>query len=255
MSVLLFCAGLLILAPETPPGPGNDRIAAGFYREGRAAYRRQEYQMALDAFSRAHALKPKPFLLFNIALCHEKLRNYEQAIVYFTRYAQKVPDDAGPTEIRVRTLRQLLVVSKRNNNVEPGPGQSEKPAKSGKEMFRPEPTVVPVVAQPVPLVLPTPQILSDMPEWNLKTGFEKPPHVVRRQIVSRGLGVAGTILVSGGLGFGGYSLMVAKDARELHSWEWEQHDELASRARRAAVLADTLTAVGVVMLAAAWWLY
>jgi hypothetical protein len=69
------------------------------------------------------------------------------------------------------------------------------------------------------------------------------------------LGVAGAILITGGLGLGAFAWWKSGQTDPLPSWEWERREELSRDARRAAWGADAMILSGAALLAAFAWLY
>lgn len=86
---------------------------AGPREEGYRLYRHGEYRAALKQFTSAYRQQRKPALLYNVAKCHEKLAEYEEAIRYFKEYLSKVPDapDRKDAEQIIASLRLRLKVS------------------------------------------------------------------------------------------------------------------------------------------------
>lgn len=72
------------------PEPPSDPIAAEAqtrYEHGRALYQEGRYGEAVGELERALALDPdEPTLLYNLALVHEKLDHFDDAIGYMRRY-------------------------------------------------------------------------------------------------------------------------------------------------------------------------
>jgi tetratricopeptide (TPR) repeat protein len=55
-------------------------------------YELSRFQIALDGYEKAYALYPVPGLLFNIGQCYMGLEDREQALVFFERYLEEMPD-------------------------------------------------------------------------------------------------------------------------------------------------------------------
>lgn len=80
---LLFGAG---------PAAAQDPAAAKrLYQEGVTAYRQARYQEAITAFEAAYTAKPSGVIFFNLAQCHEKLGQLEQALTAYRRYLEEEP--------------------------------------------------------------------------------------------------------------------------------------------------------------------
>ncbi len=67
-------------SPATQPPAAEPTTAAGHYREARRLYLARDYEGALGHFRRAHQLEPRDFLLFNIAVCLERLDRLAEEI-------------------------------------------------------------------------------------------------------------------------------------------------------------------------------
>ncbi len=97
-------AGLLLVS-EALASPS---VAARLFREGREAFRQMRYRDAASAFQKAHDLEPRPFLLYNIALCHEKEGDFRTALEYYERYLQAVPGERQNLAAHLRKLQEQL---------------------------------------------------------------------------------------------------------------------------------------------------
>src|SRR5262245_17847071 len=80
--LLLCCAPAM--AQEVFPDPLAQ--ARGLYEAGTAAYEAGRYRDALAAFDKAYRSVKLPTLLFNIAVCHEKLGEYREAVENLRAY-------------------------------------------------------------------------------------------------------------------------------------------------------------------------
>lgn len=72
--------------PTTPKGR-----AAALARQGRKNYQAGRYAEAIDDLERANKLEARSAFIYNIAKCHEKLGDYDKAIVYYQRYLEMAP--------------------------------------------------------------------------------------------------------------------------------------------------------------------
>jgi tetratricopeptide (TPR) repeat protein len=85
--VLLACVAL------GRPAHADDVAAARLaYEEGRRHYDLADYAEALAAFKRAYMLLEQPDFLYNIAACHRRLGQRTQALEFYQRYLDKVPN-------------------------------------------------------------------------------------------------------------------------------------------------------------------
>jgi tetratricopeptide (TPR) repeat protein len=80
--VLLWCAP--VFAQEVFPDPLAQ--ARDLYEAGTKAYETGRYREALLAFDKAYRSVKLPTLLFNIAVCHEKLGQYREAVEHLRAY-------------------------------------------------------------------------------------------------------------------------------------------------------------------------
>ena len=89
-------------APRTtrlPEPVDPDTRARTLYREGQAAYQEGRYREAMAAFENAYELRPLAPLLFNVAQCHRKLGQCEQAAEYYQRFLAAQPDSGMAEQI------------------------------------------------------------------------------------------------------------------------------------------------------------
>lgn len=98
-----------------PPGEGDAapksdaslERAMTAYDLGKQAYNSARYEDALGHFQTAASLYGSPDFQYNIALCHEKLENYDEAIRAFETYIRAKPgaEDRANVEDRIGRLR------------------------------------------------------------------------------------------------------------------------------------------------------
>lgn len=82
---------------------------------GAQAYGAGDYAKAIELFEKAHALEPVPNLLYNIAKCHEKQEQYEQAVDYYQKFAVAPEVDSKARQAaldRVESLREIAELKK-----------------------------------------------------------------------------------------------------------------------------------------------
>lgn len=94
-----------------PPGdaPGQAEARA-LYLAGEVAYGDGRFASALARFREAYALSKRPQLLYNIALCEDRLGRNAEALDDYSRFLVETSDDAArpQVEARVRVLRARL---------------------------------------------------------------------------------------------------------------------------------------------------
>ena len=66
--------------------------AKALFAEGNGHYSLGEFVQALLSYKRAYRIKPLPAFLFNIAQCHRKLEQHQDAITMYQSYLVGVPD-------------------------------------------------------------------------------------------------------------------------------------------------------------------
>lgn len=118
-----LAAGLALALLAIPAAPATaqeaadarDEEARGLFQAGRAAFDDERYEDALDYFERAHALSPRPTLLYNVGLAAERAGHPERARQAWERLLREEPDSPVRAEVEGR-LRALPS--------EPGPSAS-----------------------------------------------------------------------------------------------------------------------------------
>lgn len=80
--------------PTTPKGR-----AAALARQGRKYYQSGRYADAIDSLERAQSLSPRSAFIYNIAKCHEKIGDYDKAIVYYQRYLDMDPKASDKQDV------------------------------------------------------------------------------------------------------------------------------------------------------------
>src|SRR4051812_33899733 len=65
----------------TPPPPEAKKA----FLDGKAAYERGEYELALQLFQRAALIAPAPSLYYNIGMAYERLQRYEDSAIAFEK--------------------------------------------------------------------------------------------------------------------------------------------------------------------------
>src|SRR5258708_20162824 len=101
MGSLRTCAAVLLLcaAAATARGEGDEDAARLHFQVGQSYYDEANYNDALKEFREAYRLSKRPALLYNVALCHERLDQFDQAIAALDRYLTHHPPPTHPTLI------------------------------------------------------------------------------------------------------------------------------------------------------------
>ncbi len=94
-------------AQDAPAPDLSDEEARNLFEAGRSAFIDGRFEAALGHFQGAYELSERPVLLFNIASCLDRLRRDAEAVDYFERYLEAIPDAENRTEVegRLRILR------------------------------------------------------------------------------------------------------------------------------------------------------
>jgi tetratricopeptide (TPR) repeat protein len=88
----------------------SDQEAHNLFEAGLSAYQDGRFEAALGHFQNAYELSDRPALLFNIGSCLDRLRRDAEAVDYFERFLEAVPDAPNRTEVegRIRILRRAV---------------------------------------------------------------------------------------------------------------------------------------------------
>src|SRR4051812_5477676 len=79
------------------PASGSLEQARAGSRQAQKAYDVGRFAEALEGFSKAYQLDPRPGILFNIAQCHRQLEDYESAAFAYRRYLAQYPKGRAPS--------------------------------------------------------------------------------------------------------------------------------------------------------------
>ncbi len=85
-SFLMLCCLLGIPHSATAK---NETLARTEYKEGYKDLQKKHYKAALIHYETSYRESPRPRTLFNIALCHEGMGNFEEAIAKFQQFIQE----------------------------------------------------------------------------------------------------------------------------------------------------------------------
>jgi tetratricopeptide (TPR) repeat protein len=93
-----------------PPPPRDPRLEQARMRfmEGVRLYEAGSYGDALQQFSAAYELAPRPEILFNIATCQEHLGDIRGAVVTYQHYLADGADQPGDQQQMVRDKIRVL---------------------------------------------------------------------------------------------------------------------------------------------------
>ena len=107
---LLLGAILLMLTPSVRADERDDAAAKAHYQAGVSYYEQARYDDALREFSESYRLSSRSPLLYNIAMCDERLGRLPDAIRTLEDYLRKAPEDPGRVSIetRIKSLKEQL---------------------------------------------------------------------------------------------------------------------------------------------------
>ena len=111
VSFALHCAGAALAEPPgSRPAAGAVDQAKNAYEHGVAAYKVGRYRDAIDLFSSADRLAPRPALAFNIARAYDKLNEPGPALAFYREYLRRGAEagSRASVERRVRELSAQL---------------------------------------------------------------------------------------------------------------------------------------------------
>src|SRR5262245_56298095 len=95
-----------LVAPATaaPAPPTESRVAEAKQHSAAATkfYDLAEYENALREFKEAYRAVEDPAFLFNIAQCHRKLGQTQDAITFYRTYLRRAPQSANRAEVERR---------------------------------------------------------------------------------------------------------------------------------------------------------
>jgi tetratricopeptide (TPR) repeat protein len=102
--------------PPPPPPPPDPRLeqARTLFMDALCAFETEDYPTAIEKFRAANELSPRPEILFNIAVCQERLGDPAAALASYRQYLAVDPDmpveRRRETEDKVRELELQLGV-------------------------------------------------------------------------------------------------------------------------------------------------
>ena len=101
LAAILASTSLILLTPSPAAAADSARLrdARAHYEQAVAHYNLDEFAPALAEFREAYRIKPDPSFLFNIAQCHRKLGENEQALDYYRKYLRNLPDAPNRADV------------------------------------------------------------------------------------------------------------------------------------------------------------
>ncbi len=112
-------------AEEPTSGPPPEAKRA--FLDGKAAFERGDYALALQLFQRAALIAPAPSLYYNIGIAEERLGRYEDSAIAFERYLEMIDapqsdeERAFQTQLRARAAANRARAKQAAPDVPPAP--------------------------------------------------------------------------------------------------------------------------------------
>jgi tetratricopeptide (TPR) repeat protein len=114
---LLLCCGAASAEAQTsePTETEIDAEAREHFEAGRAAFDAGRYAEAARSFERAHALRPYPELVYNLAVALDRLRRDADALERFREYLAVDPRSVhrSAVEARIAALEEAVAADER----------------------------------------------------------------------------------------------------------------------------------------------
>ncbi|MBN2341011.1 MAG: hypothetical protein JXX29_06060 [Deltaproteobacteria bacterium] len=220
---------VLVLSMGTTVSAQSEDLekAQEIYRKAVEAFSQKTYEDALAQFKEAYNLSQKPAILYNLAVCHEKLKQTDHAIAYYELYLEEVPEaeDAAFVKQKVAWLKDPEnnpppAVEKESTEEANAPDEETIPAPVAETRTEPD--------QPLTVVAPV------------------DPNVRQKRIIQGLLiGVGSLVFATGGLTaiaaykkYDGYETVCAPDCS----------DDQVTKVRRLSIAADIQMGVGLAAL-------
>ncbi|MGM0597510.1 MAG: tetratricopeptide repeat protein [Myxococcota bacterium] len=84
------------------------KLAKSHYHAAKIYFDKEQYSKARQMFITAYRLSKKSELLFNVALCYEKMGKLSKAINFFQMYIEKVPIEKKNIFSRIKKLKKKI---------------------------------------------------------------------------------------------------------------------------------------------------
>jgi tetratricopeptide (TPR) repeat protein len=202
--------------------PADDMEAAkAHFAAGSAYYEQADYTDAVKEFNEAYRLSKRTDLLYNIAVCYERLNDYDNAIATLKRYLIEKPN--APDRVTIESRIQNLQKAK---EAQPAPGKP--------------------VPAPAPKPIASPVSTVSAPA----TRSERP---ARWWLTGTVIGAAGAAVLAGSLGTGlaAHSLYqdLSKKCQNQSCPPDRNLENEQSRGRALGIASDVLLGVGIAAVA------
>ena len=103
----------------------NERKASAHYKQGRAYFKAEVWDKALEEYKAAYQLSPKPLLLYHLATVYEKLGDKPTALDHYKRFLGEDPDSEGADEARTRVAILTRELKEAEAKAKPKPPASQ----------------------------------------------------------------------------------------------------------------------------------
>lgn len=108
----------MVAAAQTEAAPTAAELAEeearALFNAGVAAFDAGRFEDALWSFQRAYDRSGRAQLLYNVAQCHDRMRQDEQALANFERYLELVPNASNRMQVEARMVVLREAIARRN---------------------------------------------------------------------------------------------------------------------------------------------
>jgi tetratricopeptide (TPR) repeat protein len=210
--------------------------ARALTRKATVEYDVGHFDQALDLYTKAYELYPKPALLFDIAQCHRQLGHYERALFFFHGYLREEPNAPN------RALAEKLLQDTQDKYDAERASQAESHTSEA-------PAAAP---SPAPATSGTASSIERAPSSGEGTSAASGHLSPTFQVIGLATAGAGAVLLGIGVYEGLHSQSLAQKIAQLSAQHgaWSaQYQSDYNAGKSAAALADVLYAAGGVALA------
>jgi hypothetical protein len=127
LSALLLATPVHVaLAQQPPAAPPSDESIEQMkvrFEKGQDLYEKEKYAEAAAEFRAAYEIRPAASLLYNEAVCYEKLKRWDSAVKLFQQYLDK---SANPRD-KAQVNKRIAWLNSQRNPPKPGGAVVEKP--------------------------------------------------------------------------------------------------------------------------------
>lgn len=101
-------AALLAALASSPARAEDAKAARAHYEKGTVLFKVDRFKEALGEYQAAYVAKPDPSFLFNIAQCHRKIGNRQDAIRFYRKYLIEVRLDTGKDAPNAAAVQKFI---------------------------------------------------------------------------------------------------------------------------------------------------